>query len=81
MSSNIQNNLNGKVISMRLTTDEGDKMYELMNQLVNEAHRQNMVRDARHERNLREAEIAREEAKRERNYDANRQDKTVRKAR
>lgn len=43
-------------------------MFEVNMQLVNEAHRQNIVREFRHEPNIREANLARQDAKRERKY-------------
>jgi hypothetical protein len=55
-------------------------MFELINQLVNEAHRQDFVRDAKQERKAREARLARQDEKRERQYHEVHH-KTVRKVR
>ncbi len=56
-------------------------MYEITSQLMIEAHRQNIEREFQHERNIREAQLARQDAKRERQYNGELEHKTVRKAR
>ena len=49
--------------------------------LRNDAHRQNIVREFREERNIREANLARQDAKRERNYIKRLQQKLMRQSR
>ena len=54
-------------------------MHEVTTQLVNDAHRQNIAREVQHERNIREAQLARQDDKRERKFRSLFQPKPARK--
>jgi hypothetical protein len=56
-------------------------MYEMTMRMRNEAHHQNIEREFREEQNIRDAKLARQDVKRERNYIKRLQQKLMRQSR
>jgi hypothetical protein len=63
------------------TAPKGGSMYEMTIRMRNEAHRQNIEREFQEAQNIRDAKLARQDAKHERNYIKRLQQKLARQSR